>query len=533
MDSRNREKPSKRNCLTLQKKVEVIRTHEKNPRINVRELAERFECGKTQIAMIIKQKDSILSAYETNASTALVRATTRSSEYADINKALYDWYCLACSKNLYPNGPQLMEKARQIATALDKSRFKGSNGWLEKWKSRYNIKQFTISGESGDVSGVTVDAWIEKIPEILAGFAKVDILNLDETALWWRTLPTHGFGQKGKECKGGKKAKNRITICFIVNADGGKEKPIVIGKSENPRCFKRFDKALLPVTYHSQPKAWMSGGILEIILAKLNRRFVAANRKVALLLDNTGCHPDNIETKYSNIKIIFLPPNTTSRLQPLDLGIIQNFKAFYRKLFLRYIVSRIDECETVSDITKSLNLLTAVRWVALAWKEVKEQTVLKCFRKAGILCGELEDMQVVSRPYSDGTDPFADLDESDDLQQLIDRTLPEGQSCSAAEYIQAEEDVPVQMEYDDNWDATFIEGLAEPEDSAEPDEEDEDGGSDNEDEEPEVKVKKFSEAIAMLDDVKAFLDHRGCVEEATALSSVMDSVSSIKLLRSK
>ena len=36
------------------------------------------------------------------------------SEYAKINEALYDWYVLATSKNIFPMGPQLVEKAKQI-----------------------------------------------------------------------------------------------------------------------------------------------------------------------------------------------------------------------------------------------------------------------------------------------------------------------------------------------------------------------------------------------------------------------------------
>ena len=54
-------------------------------------------------------------------------------------------------KEHLPRGPQIAEKGRQIAATLGKAEFTGSNGWLEKWKSRYNIKQFVISGESGDV----------------------------------------------------------------------------------------------------------------------------------------------------------------------------------------------------------------------------------------------------------------------------------------------------------------------------------------------------------------------------------------------
>ena len=59
--------------------------------------------------------------------------SSRASEYAEVNEALYKWFCLACLKNIFPGGT---EKAREIATALGKSNFTGSRGWLEKWKKR-------------------------------------------------------------------------------------------------------------------------------------------------------------------------------------------------------------------------------------------------------------------------------------------------------------------------------------------------------------------------------------------------------------
>ena len=133
----------KRNYLTLKKKVDVIKMAEKNRGMSIREL-EHFDCGKTQIAKVLKSKESILSLYESNASGSRLLASKtcgRQSEYADINKSLYDWYTLACSKNIFPMGPQLVEKAKQIAKCLGKHDFKGSNGWLEKWKKRYSIKQ--------------------------------------------------------------------------------------------------------------------------------------------------------------------------------------------------------------------------------------------------------------------------------------------------------------------------------------------------------------------------------------------------------
>ena len=361
-----------RTHLSLERKVEVISKSRENPSLSVRALADIFSCSKTQISAILKKKSSILASYESNASTS---KTTRHSKFSDVNDALYQWYSIACSKNIYPNGPQLLEKARKIAECLGKQNFVGTNGSLEKWKQRYHVRRLAICGESGDGSGVTVSSWKERLPEILSGYDSRNIYNLDETGCFWRALPICGFVEKGKRCSGGKKSKLRFTIAFLVNACGEKEPPIVVWNSANPRCFRGFDKNALPVKYYSQRQAWMTGEILESILSSFNLKMISQNRMVLLLLDNAGCHPVTLQGKYSNIKIVFLPPNTTSKLQPLDLGIICNFKVHYRRLFLQYIVAKIDTANCASDVISSINILMAIRWVALAWREVKATTI--------------------------------------------------------------------------------------------------------------------------------------------------------------
>ena len=54
-----------------------------------------------------------------------------------------------------------------------------------------------INGESGDVSGETVDSWKELLPELVRGYSAENIWNLDEIECFWRALPEHGFGKKG------------------------------------------------------------------------------------------------------------------------------------------------------------------------------------------------------------------------------------------------------------------------------------------------------------------------------------------------
>ena len=58
--------------LSSEKRVEIISKSKDNPAIGVRALAEIFSCSKTQIATILKQKESILASYESNASTSII-----------------------------------------------------------------------------------------------------------------------------------------------------------------------------------------------------------------------------------------------------------------------------------------------------------------------------------------------------------------------------------------------------------------------------------------------------------------------------
>ena len=157
---------------------------------------------------------------------------SHSSEFTDVNEALHKWYLLAVSRNIYPMGPQLCEKAKVIAQLLGVPNFKASNGWLDRWKKRYNVKKMKINGEAVDVRGETVVSWKERVPEPLKGYSSCDIWNLDETACFWKTLPDHGFGKKKSQCTGGKNAKQRVTITLLTNEDGEKEDSILIWKSE-------------------------------------------------------------------------------------------------------------------------------------------------------------------------------------------------------------------------------------------------------------------------------------------------------------
>ena len=217
---------------------------------------------------------------------------------------------------------------------------------------------------------------MEGTPEIIHGYKPEDVWNMDESGCFWKALPDKGFAQKGKACHGGKSSKVQLMVAFFVNASGDKEKPVVIWKSAKPRCFKGINKSHLPVEYFDQQKAWMSGDIMHKLLSKLNTCLRKESCSIILFMDNAGCHPEDVASKYSNVKVVFLPPNTTPVLQPLDLGITKNFKVHYRKLLLCHILSKIEERNTASEVVQSVTILNAVRWAAQAWEKVTPEKML-------------------------------------------------------------------------------------------------------------------------------------------------------------
>ena len=156
----------------------------------------------------------------------------------------------------------------------------------------------------------------------MKGYKLKDIWNADETGLFWRALPNKSLSMKKGRCKGGKYAKQRITVLLIVNALGEKEPPIIIGRSLTPRCFKNVKdkRRSCGSYYYANKKAWMDSELMEEILRTLNKKCAAQDRKILLFTDNAPSHPESFSDCFSHVQIVFLPKNTTSNCSHLMPG---------------------------------------------------------------------------------------------------------------------------------------------------------------------------------------------------------------------
>ena len=346
------------------------------------QICRDFEIVSSTLYTILKDKDKILNAHASGNFTG-ERKKIRLPNFFQVDEALLLFFLLffkqATAQGTPIGGPQLIEKGKEIAEGLGLASFSMSQGWLDRWKARHGIAMKVKCGESLSVDKEATEDWkVLTLKPLLEQYNPCDIYNADETGLFYKCLPSRTLAFKGQTYSGGKLSKDRITLLVAANMDGSDKLPLLtIGKFEKRRCMKNIKS--LPTSYKWNSKSWMTGKIFEEWVRKLDRSFFLKGRSVLLFIDNCAAHPQIKDLRA--VKLVFLPPNTTSVLQPCDQGIIQNLKTIYRKRILRRLLADIGNGEGTSHF--NMTILDAMMTIADAWDEVKQETIVNCFRHAG------------------------------------------------------------------------------------------------------------------------------------------------------
>ena len=77
-----------------------------------------------------------------------------------------------------------------------------------------------MHGESAEVSEEVVEHWMEKLPRICQGYADCDIYNVDETAIFYRMMPSRSYIEATEEKSGVKMKKNHTLKKIAPSAPG-------------------------------------------------------------------------------------------------------------------------------------------------------------------------------------------------------------------------------------------------------------------------------------------------------------------------
>ena len=395
MDNKKRKQ---RIPLSLEDKIAIIRKKETGINISDETLAREYNVDRSTISNIIRKKEELLKSYSNAKTSELKKTRIQPGRFPVLEDALYKWFQGLRSQNIPVSQELLKQKVLYFYNeAKNKGaqfpEFEASRGWLENFQNRYEISSKNITGESQSANLENVEEGRARCHILLAEYELDDIYNADETGLFFRLAPDQTLATKSDQAKGCKKDKERITVLFCCNASGkNKIKPLVIGKSQKPRCFNHINIKTLPVRYCNSKKAWMTMELWNNWLKWFDSKL---RKKSILLIDNCPAHTDGSYLGLKNLHVVYLPPNTTSHIQPCDAGIIHNFKVNYRNTLVSRWIKDLDEGNEI----KKINIKQAIDIVGEAWDAVKEETIKNCWKKTKILPPN-RTVEIIDEPTS-------------------------------------------------------------------------------------------------------------------------------------
>ncbi|CAB5359608.1 unnamed protein product [Rhizophagus irregularis] len=184
-DDNNSQK--KRKTLTFNQKKELCEKH-RDQNLSGVQLAKEYEISDSAVSNILKKSEYWLSIDSTlrNAN----RFCEKTCNYPQIEEALSIWIDQQISRDLTLSGPIIQEKAKEFAILFNIDNFLASGGWLSNFKRRNNLHTFKIRGEARSAPVSEIPQMRAELQAILQEYELRDIWNCDETALFWRLLPS-------------------------------------------------------------------------------------------------------------------------------------------------------------------------------------------------------------------------------------------------------------------------------------------------------------------------------------------------------
>lgn len=471
----------KKKSLSIEEKIDIINAVESGKK--KAEIAAEYGIKKNSLSSIMKNKDKVLEAFE-SLKFDPKRKRLRTAFYTDLEEALMRWYRIAQCLNVPVNGPMLRLKANDFAQKLGHNDFKCSNGWLDRFKSRYGLVFRAQPVEATRVSADPSTVWHQNIlPYYLNDYHPRNVFNIKETGLLYRMLPTTTFAFKGETCSIGKLCKDRVTLVVGTNMDGSEKLPLlVIGKNRNPHCFKGIKS--LPVHYEANTMAWMTSQVFEQWMQQLDQKFQAQHRRVVIFVDSFPAHPEVKNLKA--IELAFFPSCLSSRLTAMKQGVIQSLKIKYRHCLIKKFLSSV---EGGREFTFSL--LDAVDTLHLCWRSVTPETIVRSYEEAGFKSPKGTESRKSSMETGSGLDLVEDA-------QAAGVEFPEG--LSLEEYAALDDELET-CEGAANSDSVWTKESQAEEARFYASDEEEDGDVLG----PELPSPSKSEAVTALDTLKTFL----------------------------
>lgn len=410
-------KITKRTRLTLAEQVEAARLLRSGK--NAAEVMSQFSVSRRTVSNIKKKADDII--YQANqAGLSLQTKTVRTSQFPQIETEVYQFVTTSRALKFRITPATITERALLVRDRLlqagpsssEKDRiesFTATKGWVDNFIRRHALKSVSTSGDQDGVTPAeTLAADMAVLCEKLRVYDIECIFNVNHTGLFYKLLPRRSYVYEHdhkKSVRGMRSMspKDRITTYICTNPVGTKVPMTIIGKAENPRCFRI---AKPPVPYLQQDNAWSDGVTFRRWFYDIFVPFIRTftSKPVALLIDVCGPHGADLTDPKEQITIVTLPPNCTSVHQQMDMmDIITAWKKSYRELMLCEIErdaalrqGRRDESSSLRAGMKGLaegfdpHMLDVANLIKTSWNQVSDMAIARSWIKAKFLPAAME-----------------------------------------------------------------------------------------------------------------------------------------------
>ncbi|XP_004715812.1 tigger transposable element-derived protein 1-like [Echinops telfairi] len=387
-----------RKSITLHVKLEVLRRFEEGEKLT--HIARALGLATSTVASIRVNKEKIRANSQAATPLSATQLTRcRSVVMGHMERLLSLWIEEQKRQNLPVSTQLIQDKARRLFAELQRQQGEGaqaetfgaSNGWFARFKARHNV---LLTDEPAVADAQAAARYPTVLRAILEEgcYLPQQVFNVDETGLFWKRLPERTLLALERAAGPGPKAsKDHLTLLLGGNAAGDfKLKPLLVYPSENPRALKGCPKASLPVVWRSNRNDWLTPSIFQEwftgcfcpAVESYCTRHGLPNRAL-LLLDSAPCHPAHLDGLSAQVRVEFLPKNTSALIQPMNQGVIAAFKAHYLRRTLSQLVQETagEDRPSVHEFWRSYTVITAVDNIAEAWAELRPAVMNGAWRK--------------------------------------------------------------------------------------------------------------------------------------------------------
>lgn len=397
--------------LSVEQKCNICLISERHPKWTQLELArwayETFQLpsvpSQGTISRVLAKKSIFMSSKGHEKDANRIRRPNNPL----VRRILQEWISQSVWNGIPITSPIIQDTAQSMWHRIPAEHREGNGSFSYKWISNFLSKMDVNVSVLDEEQPKTPKVWtFEERDTLKQFFVRIppkNLFTLDETFLAYN-LPLDYAQYETSHIQ---RKIEVATVMLCANLDGSeKMKPLVVGRYNNYNSFRNYfpletaeghSRASLgekmaekfEISYHSNRKAWLTSNLFHNWLARWDKRLVAYDRKIWIILDDS-CSHRLVNLHLQNINLVYTSAN--SRFLPFNWGVLEEFKTRYRIQQYRALIELQQRLEQstgrrtlISFEQSKLTMSNAFKFIKQAWDDIPVDAIKANWKSSGLL----------------------------------------------------------------------------------------------------------------------------------------------------